>query len=280
VKLSKYSALGNTYLVASPDEYRALPGEQITQLCGQDYGIGADGLLQLRRSPTSDVYQLRIWNPDGSEAERSGNGIRIAAAYISENRLVRESRFQLSTAAGLVDCSVPTDSRDIAVRLGQAIFEARNVPVDCEMHEVIDYPVDVAGESLRLNAVSVGNPHCVIFTDQPSQSLAKRLGPKIENHPMFPHRTNVQFVQVLDRHNLRVEIWERGAGYTLSSGTSSCAATAVSRRRNFVDNEVDVHMPGGVLHVSIDNDYTVTLTGPVTKIADITIDPALLVSAM
>lgn len=276
VKLTKYTALGNTYLIASPEEYRSVSGGEIRLLCSHSYGIGADGLLQLCRPPGKDTYSLRIWNPDGSEAERSGNGIRIAAAYLATEKWVLASEFALLTAAGPVQCSVSQDGRDVTVRIGRAIFESDLVPIACGAAEALEVPVDVDGELIHISAVSLGNPHCVVFVDAPSEELARTLGPKLECHPIFPNRTNVQFVHVLDRRSIRIEIWERGAGYTLSSGTSSCAAAVVSHRCGLVDDTVAVTMPGGTLFVRIGEHYFVTLSGPVTRIGEMSVDRGLL----
>lgn len=272
--LTKYTALGNTYLV-----YCETPGtpvlaslsETCRLLCDVHQGIGADGLLQLAERGDGS-FDVTIWNPDGSVAEKSGNGIRIAAAHLWTEGMVQSRNFQLTTAGESVTCRVSQDGRHVSVDLGRARFDAEAIPVRCDADPVLDYPLRVGEAELRINAVSMGNPHCVLFCDEVTPALAVSFGPKIENHSIFPRRTNVQFAKVLDRGNIQIEIWERGAGYTLSSGTSSCAVAAVARRRGLVGETVAMHMPGGRLGVRIGENYSITLDGEVRKIADFQLD--------
>jgi diaminopimelate epimerase len=152
--------------------------------------------------------------------------------------------------------------------MGQASFNSAKIPVTGLKREVINEEMEIDGQSIKFSAVTIGNPHCVILKDRISEALARKLGPKIETDSRFPNRTNVQFMKVLDRTNIQIEIWERGAGYTLSSGSSSCAAAAVARRLGLCDSQINVHMPGGQIDITVSDDYSIIMTGSVTKIAE------------
>jgi diaminopimelate epimerase len=159
--------------------------------------------------------------------------------------------------------------------MGSVSFDSAKIPVTGPTREVIDEKITVGGREFTYCAATIGNPHCVLPLTEISAEIARRYGPELEVHPNFPRRTNVQFLQVIDRKNIRIEIWERGAGYTLASGTSSSAAAAVARRLGFVERQLTVHMPGGTLAVEIGDGYAITMTGPVTRVADGTLDPEM-----
>jgi diaminopimelate epimerase len=211
---------------------------------------------------------LRIFNPDGSEAEISGNGLRIFARSIVDESLSNELAFTIETPGGVVSCAVSPHGRSVKVEMGMVSFDSRIIPVEGAARDVLNETLEIGGRNVIFCAASVGNPHCVVLFEQPSPEVAKRYGPKIEIHPLFPQRTNVQFMEVLDRSNIRIEIWERGVGYTLASGSSSTAAAAVARKLGLCDSDMTVHMPGGQIRVQIDDDSTATITGPVTKVCD------------
>ena len=261
-------------------EPQALPSPllpaQAARICDRHYGAGADGIL-LGPLPSDQAdFGLRIFNPDGSEAEKSGNGLRIFARYLWDSgRLEKQPEpegnqcsppFSILTPGGIVQAQVLENGELVRVELGQAVFDSSRIPVTGPARQVIDELLLVEGEALHFCTLSLGNPHCVVLYPQATLQVACRLGPLIENHPLFPHRTNVQFLEILDRQNLRIEIWERGAGYTLASGTSSCAASAAAHRLGLCDASVTVHNPGGQLSVVIGQDYSLTLTGPVVRV--------------
>jgi diaminopimelate epimerase len=213
-------------------------------------------------------FRLRIFNPDGTEAEKSGNGLRIFARYLWDHRLVDEAPFIIATHGGSVRCQVKEDGRTVSVEMGQVRFGSRDIPVLGSAREVLRETMVVDGHALEYSAATIGNPHCVIHRLHVSEAEAKLLGPLVEVDDRFPNRTNVQFMEVLDRQNIRIEIWERGAGYTLASGSSSCAAAAVAKRLGLCDSSIAVHMPGGSLAIEIDDGFFVRMTGPVTKVAE------------
>jgi diaminopimelate epimerase len=265
----KYHALGNVYLVIDP---RHTPSLVLTEralrlICDWHYGVGSDGILY---GPlfSNGLIRLRIFNPDGSEAEKSGNGLRIFARYLRDYGYVTDKGFSLQTPGGAVEVEVLDDpARQIKVDMGAVTFWSERIPVAGAPREVVNETLDVNGERLLVTCASIGNPHCVVPLPEVSKEMALRLGPQIENHPLFPKRINVQFMKVLDRHNLQIEIWERGAGYTLASGSSSCAAASAAQRLGLVDSPVQVHMPGGALDIELRPEGRVQMTGPAARIA-------------
>jgi len=271
----KYQALGNDYLVLvaeaadalepAPIDGQLLP-EFVRRVCDRHLGVGSDGILVESRKAGGGIG-LRIYNPDGSEAEKSGNGLRIFARYLWDSGRVGGEQFEVATAGGVVRCRVLDGGGMVYVEMGRASFDSERIPVVGRPREVVGETLEVAGETVRFTAVTVGNPHCVVHREAVTRQLAERLGPLLENHPVFPNRTNVQFVQVLDRHRLKVEIWERGAGYTLASGSSSCAAAAASARLGLCEGDVRVEMPGGSLDIGVDAGFEITMLGPVERVA-------------
>lgn len=266
MRFHKYQALGNDYIVMDAAEGAQLRPAQVRRICHRNFGVGSDGILL--GATTADGFSLRILNPDASEAEKSGNGLRIYARYLWDVGAVRGDAFSVTTPGGRVRCQVRESGQSIFVEMGRATFDSAQIPVGGPPREVVDEPLTVGDETVRFTAVSVGNPHCVIHVDDATPALARRLGPLLENHSLFPNRTNVQFVSVQDPHAIRIEIWERGAGYTLASGSSSCAAAAASVRRGFCSGDVRVSMPGGTLDIGVGGDWSLTMSGPAEKVAD------------
>jgi len=276
MRFHKYQALGNDYLVLEMEGGCAPIPSLVRRICNRHFGVGSDGIL-LEASPDPGAFVgLRILNPDGSEAEKSGNGLRIFARFLWDGGRVTAAPFIVSTRGGDVTCQVREGGQQVFVEMGLASFDSARIPVAGPRREVLAESLAVGGDSLRFSAVTVGNPHCVVHLDEISPALAQRLGPILETHPLFPNRTNVQFVKVLDRQHLKIEIWERGAGYTLASGSSSCAAAAASVRLGLCEREVSVSMPGGTLEISVSADYALTMLGPVQKVAEGILAPELL----
>jgi diaminopimelate epimerase len=269
MKFHKYHALGNDYLVLDPqDQPFDLTPDQIRIICHRHYGIGSDGILLGPLPSQTALFGLRIFNPDGSEAEKSGNGLRIFCRYLWDRKLVDNQPFSIETKGGLVKCLVQEEGKQVQVEMGQVSFWSPDIPIAGEPREVLQESITVGGTTFLFNGATIGNPHCVISVEDPTPELAKNYGPLLEVLPLFPNRTNVQFLKVLDRNNIRIEIWERGAGYTLASGSSSSAAAAVAKKLGLCDSPITVHMPGGQLHISIDENFAITMTGPVTRIAE------------
>ncbi len=279
---AKYHALGNDYLVMDPQTSPlALPPERMRalceRLCDRHRGIGADGIVMGPFFDASGQMSIRIFNPDGSEAEKSGNGIRIFARYAFEAGYVMGPAFALATRGGVVAVRL-LDARAalIEVDMGSPSFRSGDIPMTGPEREVVNEPLTVAGRDLRVTCVSMGNPHCVIFGEDVTPAQAQQLGPLVERAPCFPRRTNVQLARVVDERTVAIEIWERGAGYTLASGSSSCAAASAARRLGLVEEQVAVRMPGGTLAVEFAPDGHALLTGPVMGVARGTVHRDLL----
>jgi diaminopimelate epimerase len=247
---------------------RALTPQRIRAICDRHRGVGADGIVVGPQIDATGQMSIRIFNPDGSEAEKSGNGIRIFARYAFDAGYVTRAPFTLATRGGGVTVRILDDMAGlIAVDMGKPSFRSGDIPMTGPDREVVDETLAVGAEALQVTCVSMGNPHCVVFLDEVSVERVMRLGPLLEHAPSFPRRANVQFAQALDERTLAIQIWERGAGYTLASGSSSCAAASAARRLGLVGDSVEVQMPGGSLTVEFQPDGHALLTGPVSGIA-------------
>ena len=297
LRFTKYHGLGNDYIVLDPADWPEPPDEAtIRRICDRHRGVGADGVLWGPTSPLTPLlrgegrpgfpfpgreggegggFALRLFNPDGGEFEKSGNGLRIFARYLWDRRLPAGPDFDILTPGGPVTAHVLTaDGSRIAMDMGTLSFRSTDLGIAGPERAVVDEAVEVDGRGLRIVAATIGNPHCVVFLDAQTpevqaelgaldEALARRLGPGLERLPLYPGRTNVQLAQVVDRHTLQIEIWERGAGYTLASGTSSCAAAGAAIRTGRCESPVTVRMPGGEMLVEIAADGSVRLTGSV-----------------
>ena len=298
----KYHALGNDYIVMDPNDLPApLTVQQVKIICHRNFGVGSDGIL-LAVPSTKAPFGLRIYNPDGSQAEKSGNGLRIFSRYLWDRKLVGDKEFAIETAGGLVKSTVFDSGKMVRVEMGKVTFWSNEIPVTGPRREVINEKITVGGQEFTFCSASVGNPHCVLVgrvaPRAPSSTataikdtafgafseitadIAKQYGPLLETHSNFPNRTNVQFLKVLDRANIQIEIWERGAGYTLASGSSSSAAAAVAHKLGLVDGSITVHMPGGKLAIEISKDFDILMTGPVTKVGEGTISQEMFVGSL
>ena len=267
----KSHGLGNDYFVLDKAGISfSLNEKNIQLLCDVHYGIGSDGILLKVASAKAD-FGLKIYNPDGSEAEKSGNGLRIFAKYLYDYGHTSGKIFTIETLGGIVTAEVSEETNNkanrIKVDMGKAIFSSRLVPVICDEPECFDHPLNIIDSTFLINCVSVGNPHCVILRDHLVKAEILKHGSDIENHPMFPNRINVQFAKVLSRNEVEILIWERGAGYTLASGSSSCAVAAVMVKKGLTDRKLTVKMPGGVLKLEIDEQWNIRMEGDVKEIA-------------
>ena len=275
MRLFKSHALGNDYLIQESGPPPS-PG-LVRALCHRTNGVGSDGLLCPQPSAVADCG-VRIYNPDGSEAEKSGNGLRIFARW-RVDRLYTPRDFTVETLGGVVRCTVLDDG--VRVEMGRARFEPEALPATFA-GPLIDGPLPVGDETLTATAISVGNPHCVIFVEHdPDLSPWRRWGEAIERHPSFPNRVNVQVAQVLGPDHLTIRIWERGAGETSASGSSSCAvAAAAVRTGRLRPGRIRLDMPGGTLFVTVAERFDLTLEGAVTPIGELVLDPRWLAAAL
>ena len=278
IPFAKGHGLGNDYLVLDLTELPCeLSAHAIQRICDRNRGVGADGILLRVASARAD-FGLRIFNPDGSEAEKSGNGLRIFAKYLHDHGHAKTTVFTVDTRGGLVECAchvVNGRVAAVAVEMGRATFRAPEIPMSGPDREAIGIPLEVAGTILTVTAVSVGNPHCVVFVERLDEGEVRRLGPLVERHPAFPNRTNVQFARVRARDTVDVLVWERGAGWTLASGSSACAVASAAVRNGLADGRVTVRMPGGQLAVEVRRDWSLRLEGPVEEICTGVLSPEL-----
>jgi diaminopimelate epimerase len=273
---SKYHALGNDYIVINPKDLPApLSAEQVKTICHRNFGVGSDGILLGPLPAQNARCALKIYNPDGSLAEKSGNGLRIFSRYLWDAKLVGNEEFALQTDGGLVRSTVFDNGKKVRVEMGQVSFASDKIPVAGPPREVINEKISVGGREFTFCAATIGNPHCVLPLPEISEAMAREFGPRLEVHPNFPRKTNVQFLKVRDRANIQLEIWERGAGYTLASGSSSSAAAAVAHKLGLVDRHVSVHCPGGIIQIEIRDGFDILMTGSVTKVSEGVISPEI-----
>ncbi len=267
----KSHGLGNCYIVIDGDKIDFdLTDEVVKRICDLHFGVGSNGILLKVPSQIAD-FGLKIYNTDASIAENCGNGLRIFSKFLHDYNYLSSDKFTVDILGRLIHCEILEKNAagkaiKVRVDMGKANFIAKNVPVNFEKEECINEPVTFGGKEFRINCVSVGNPHCVVFRDELNQEELLKYGPIIETDKMFPNRTNVQFAHVVNRNLVEIKIWERGVGNTLASGSSSCAVASAMRKNNLVDKDVTIKMPGGELQISIDEEWNIKMTGPVEEI--------------
>jgi diaminopimelate epimerase len=272
--------LGNEYIVldSSNIDFK-LSGAAIVRLCNIHFGIGSDGIVLKVPSSKAD-FGFRVYNPDGSEAEKSGNGLRIFCKYLYDNKFTKKSNFSVETLTDVVSAEICEEMEGraalVKIDMGKAIFSSREIPVNSDKAEFIAQKIIAGEREFEVSCVSVGNPHCVVLTDKLDELEIKTYGPLLENHHLFPKRINVQFARVLSEHDAQILIWERGAGYTLASGSSSCAAASVLVKRGLVKGDLTMHMKGGTLKIDIDKSWNIRMTGTVRSVASGILSPELL----
>jgi len=263
----KTHALGNDFLLTphggiSEDRLSALA----QKICNRNFGIGADGLIYWKLS--DDVFDLRIFNCDGSETECSGNGLRCCAAYLIESGIWPKPQIQLRTISGVYTLTQVGD--EYAADMGFPGLRPEAIPfiTDSPMDQVVHYPIDVDGITLSISACSTGNPHCSIFVSEFDEGVFRHVGPKLEHHPAFPNRTNVEFIRVLNEKEIQVEFWERGVGPTWASGTGSCGATVACILNRRTGRDVTVHTRAGKLRVEWPENGRLRLTSTASVVAE------------
>jgi diaminopimelate epimerase len=255
IKFWKMHGLGNDYVVIDNRDQKISDKQAAAlanKLCERRFSVGADGLLLVCNSALADV-KMRIFNADGSEAEMCGNGIRCFVKYCYENGIVKKNEFPIETLSGIKHVWLTvkdTEVKTVKVDMGAPNWERASLPMLGE-GTCINEELEVDEEIYRVTCLSMGNPHCVIFVDKADEFSVEYVGPMVENHPSFPKRTNVGFVQVLNKNELKVRVWERGCGETLACGTGTCAAVAAANKLGKVGTKVTVHVLGGDLQVEV-----------------------------
>lgn len=263
----KMHGLGNDFVFL--DCFKQVPdldfAELARELCHRQFGVGGDGLALVLSSEVADA-RMRIFNSDGSEPEMCGNAIRCLARYVYDQGYARVNPLRIETLAGVltVQLALAQDGsvQGVRVDMGEPILKPQLIPVLTQGEPVIGASLSVKDENFSYTAVSMGNPHCIIFVDQLEILDFERLGPAIESHPLFPRKTNVEFIQVESRKELTMKVWERGAGPTLACGTGACAATVAAVLNDKTDRSVTVHLPGGDLLIEWAEDNHIYMTGP------------------
>ena len=263
--------LGNEYIVLESTKIDfKLTKQAIRRLCNIHFGIGSDGIVMLVPSTKAD-FGFRVYNPDGSEAEKSGNGLRILCKYLYDYGHAKSRQFSLETITDIVYADIVEEEKGkamlIRVDMGKAIFASCDIPVNSDQPEFIGQKIMAGDKEFEVNCVSVGNPHCVVIKQELDEKEIRTYGPLLENHLLFPNRINVQFARVLSRNEAQILIWERGAGYTLASGSSSCAASCILVKRGLIKGDLTMHMQGGTLKIQIDKNWNISMTGEVREIA-------------
>ena len=269
IVLEKYHGLGNDYLVFDPNKNELeLNEENVKMICNRNVGLGSDGILE---GPLlGEHLAVKIWNPDGSVAEKSGNGVRIFAKYLKDAGYVQKKNYELMTDGGIVEITyLNEEGSRLRISMGKLSFVSEEIPVIGERREVINEDMVFGNNLYPATCVSVGNPHCVIPMQEISKELVCKIGIHSESARYFPERVNTEIMKVTDRNNIAIETYERGAGYTMATGTGACAAAAVAYKLGLTENKMLVHMPGGDLQVEIADDWNVYITGDVFYIAEI-----------
>ena len=269
MRFHKMHGLGNDFILINgfTEEVPCELSTLAKAICHRKTGIGADGLIVLSPSDTS-AFKFTIYNDDGSQAEMCGNGMRCAAVLAYKEKIVTEKAFDVETLAGIIRPEViNTEKGIVRVNMGTPILAAGKIPTLFNSDTVINTPLYAGGDTFFVTCVSMGNPHCVIFVDNVAEHPIEKTGPQIETHPLFPNKTNVEFVQVLSREKIRMRVWERGCGITLACGTGAAAAAAASYLNGHTGRKVEVELTLGSLLLDWhEEDGHMLMKGPATKV--------------
>jgi diaminopimelate epimerase len=267
LRFVKTQGLGNDFILVEESLVQSMDYPALARrICDRRMGVGADGLIVWK--PGTDGFLLRIINSDGSEAECSGNGLRCVAAYLFGTRRVSNPDLRLETVSGIY--TLRRDGERFAADMGRPSLEPDQIPFkpDSPIDKVVDYPLKVEGRTIRISACATGNPHCSVFVDAIDAATVNTLGPQLESHTAFPNKTNVEFIRVLNRNEIEVAFWERGAGRTPASGTGSCGATVASILNDRTERKVTVHAENGDLEVEWGSDGKLTLISTASVVAE------------
>lgn len=273
LKFEKWNGLGNDFVIVNGAEEMIEDHAKVAaEVCDRHFGIGADGLVILLPCDQEGIdFEMRIFNSDGSEAEMCGNATRCIAKYIAANQLSDKKEFHILTKAGII-ISALVDMADgsvgVRVNMGKPRLTPSEIPVISETEEmIVAEPITAGEDAFSMTTVSMGNPHCVIFVDDIAKIALEEVGPKLETHERFPRKINVEFAEVLNRKQIRMRVWERGAGITLACGTGSCATIVAAVLNDKTERQAEIILDGGTLHLDwAENDGNVYMTGPATKV--------------
>ncbi len=256
IQFTKMQGLGNDFIIIDFEEYKKIdiPLEELSiKLCHRNFGIGADGLIIVNPQPKNADIGWFFYNSDGSIAQMCGNGMRCFAKYVYDKKLVNNKEFSVETVAGIIKPEI-VDEKTVKVNMSKPILDTAKIPVKTPKN--LNFDLNVNDRFFKANAISMGNPHCIIFTEEDTKKLALQYGPDIETHPIFPEKTNVEFAKVLSRREINLDVWERGCAITLACGTGACATVTAAILNNHCDSPVKVNLPGGSLSIEWDGNIT------------------------
>ncbi len=270
MKFTKMQGCGNDYVYINCFEEKVEDAPALARkVSDRHFGIGADGLVLIKPSSRDD-FTMEMYNADGSQGKMCGNAIRCVGKYVFDHKMTKKRELAVETLAGTkyLSLNVSGDKvSEVTVLMGVPVFEPEKIPVVAEGKSVVDMPVTVDGRKYRITAVSMGNPHAIIFVEDIKNFPIEKIGPLFERHEMFPERVNTEFVKVLDRENISMRVWERGSGETWACGTGACASAVASVINGYTDGKVTVHMLGGNLHIRYDGEGgQVHMTGPAVEV--------------
>jgi diaminopimelate epimerase len=265
---TKMQGTGNDYLyfdcVSHPVEQLGDLPNLSKRVSDRHFGVGSDGIILILPSSAAD-FRMRMFNADGSEAEMCGNGIRCFARFVHDKGLTSKKIISVETKAGIKTVQLLMEKGKLfmaKVDMGAPILQGKNIPVAIDKEKIIEELIDVDGKAFKMTCVSMGNPHCIIFTEKITDELVLNIGPKIEKHPLFPKKTNVEFIEVVNRQQMNMRVWERGSGETLACGTGACAACVAAVLNDKTERKLTIHLLGGNLELEWANDNHVYMTGP------------------
>lgn len=272
MKFTKMEGLGNDYVYVNCfEEMVENPSELAIKVSDRHFGIGSDGLILIKPSKVADCC-MDMYNADGSQSEMCGNGVRCVGKYVYDYGLTDKTSITVETLAGIkyLDFQIEDGKvKMVTVNMGAPEFESSKVPVKYNKEKVIDEPIVVDGKEYRMTCLSMGNPHAVMFIEDTKSFPLEEVGPKFENHEVFPNRVNAEFIQILDRKTVNMRVWERGSGETLACGTGACAAAVACMLNGYTEDEITIHLLGGDLMIHWDREENlVYMTGPANVVFD------------
>ncbi len=273
MKFTKMHGIGNDYIYINGFEEDIVPEEMIEEIIAMSdrhKGIGGDGVIFIMPSEVADA-RMRMFNADGSEGKMCGNGIRCVGKYIYEHDISHNNPLKIETASGIKTLNlevVQGKVESVTVDMGSPILDPKLIPVDLDVEQVINYPLVVNGQEYLITCVSMGNPHCVIFTEGIDYLDLESIGPLFENNPIFPERTNTEFIEIIDDKTMKMRVWERGSGETLACGTGASASVVAAIYNNIFtrDQEIKVILKGGELYITLTQDNHVFMRGSATEV--------------
>ena len=272
MRFTKMQGLGNDYVYVNCfQETIENPSEAAIKVSDRHFGIGSDGLILIKPSEVAD-FRMDMYNADGSQAEMCGNGIRCVAKYVYDYGLTDQTEISVETLAGIKYLKLQIEDgkvSQITVNMGQPELNPVKIPVQAEGERVVDEPIVVNGVTYKMTCVSMGNPHCIVFIDDTANFPLEEIGPMFENHKRFPKRVNTEFIQILNRNEVNMRVWERGSGETLACGTGACASAVACVLNGLTEDEITLHLLGGDLSVRWDRkENVVYMTGPAKVVFD------------